>query len=251
MGQDNMQMPLRRASLRRLRIALLAMIVMAFALLWPTYAYGTGVPVAGVAAATATTMLGVGNVCSNAAGSIVACVTSPPVLSLPGSIVVEATAPSGATVSFTASASDADPITPTLTCTPASGSTFRLGTTVVSCSATGASGISANGSFMVQVQDTRPPTISRPADITSEATGPSGAQVAYANPSATDLGGPANPTVTCTPASGSTFPLGSTPVKCSATDSAGNTASAAFNVTIVDAKASSTPPADQAPGRSD
>jgi hypothetical protein len=246
-----MQMPLTNASLRRLRVALSVMIVMVLTLPWPTFADASNTSDAGVVAAAATTMLGVGNDCPNAAGSLVACISSPPVLSLPGSIVVEATTPSGAAVSFTATASDANPIAPTLTCTPSSGSTFRLGTNVVSCSATGASGMTANGSFTVQVQDTRSPTMSQPADITSEATGPSGAQVAYPSPPATDLGGPANPTVTCTPASGSMFPLGTTSVKCSATDSAGNTTSATFNVTIVDAKASSTPPADQAPGRSD
>jgi hypothetical protein len=38
--------------------------------------------------------------------------------------------------------------------------------------------------------------------------------------------------VTCTPASGSTFPLGATTVTCSATDTAGNTGSSTFTVTV-------------------
>ena len=166
--------------------------------------------------------------------SVVNCDNSPPVLNLPGSIAVEATSPSGTAVSFTASASDANPVSPTMTCTPISGSTFPLGTTVVTCSATGASGITAHGSFTVRVQDTRPPVISAPTAIILEATSPSGAPVTYTSPTATDVAGPVNPIVTCTPASGSTFPVGTTVVKCSATDGAGNATSTTFDVTIVD-----------------
>jgi parallel beta-helix repeat protein len=39
-------------------------------------------------------------------------------------------------------------------------------------------------------------------------------------------------TVTCVPASGSIFPLGTTPVTCTAVDTAGNTASCTFSVTV-------------------
>jgi hypothetical protein len=39
--------------------------------------------------------------------------------------------------------------------------------------------------------------------------------------------------VTCLPASGSTFPLGITAVSCTATDAAGNSASAGFTVTVL------------------
>ena len=41
-----------------------------------------------------------------------------------------------------------------------------------------------------------------------------------------------NPTVTCTPASGSPFPNGDTTVICTATDKAGNTGTASFAVTV-------------------
>jgi hypothetical protein len=41
-------------------------------------------------------------------------------------------------------------------------------------------------------------------------------------------------TPTCVPASGSSFALGTTLVTCSATDGAGNTASASFSVTLQD-----------------
>jgi dipeptidyl aminopeptidase/acylaminoacyl peptidase len=78
--------------------------------------------------------------------------------------------------------------------------------------------------------DTTPPTINVPANITVDATSPDGARVAY-TVTATDDGDP-NPAVSCDPASGSTFPIGTTTVKCTATDSSGNSANASFNVVV-------------------
>ena len=77
-----------------------------------------------------------------------------PVLHLPDNITVEATSAAGAVVSYTATADGAD----TFSCSPASGSTFALGTTTVNCSATNIVGTST-GSFTVTVQDTTPPVI--------------------------------------------------------------------------------------------
>jgi hypothetical protein len=45
-------------------------------------------------------------------------------------------------------------------------------------------------------------------------------------------GGSGEVSIACTPASGSVFVLGTTPVQCTATDSAGGTASCSFNVTV-------------------
>jgi len=42
-----------------------------------------------------------------------------------------------------------------------------------------------------------------------------------------------NPTVACAPASGSQFPLGTTIVKCKATDAAGNTSAGSFSVRVI------------------
>ena len=160
-----------------------------------------------------------------------------PTLSLPSNPTAEATGPGGAAVSYNATATDKEdgPLTPT--CTPASGSTFGLGSTQVNCSATDSGGLSASGFFTVTVVDTTAPTLNLPADITEEATGASGAAVSY-SASATDLvDGPLS--ANCSPASGSTFGLGSTQVNCSATDDAGNTANGSFTVTVED----TTPPA--------
>jgi hypothetical protein len=160
----------------------------------------------------------------------------PPVLSLPANITAEATSASGAVVNYTATANDnVDGAVP-VTCSKASGSTFALGTTTVNCSATDAAGNTSNGSFTVTVRDTTPPALSLPADITVEATGPGGATVTYTATS-TDIVDGSVPVI-CSPASGSTFPLGTTAVACTATDSHLNKASGSFNVTVRD----TTPP---------
>ena len=78
--------------------------------------------------------------------------TTPPVLSLPADETVEATGPTGAVVSFAATAKDDVDPSPTVSCTPPSGSMFAIGTTTVSCTATDASGNSATGSFTITVK---------------------------------------------------------------------------------------------------
>jgi hypothetical protein len=86
--------------------------------------------------------------------------------------------------------------------------------------------------------DTTGPSVTCPADIEAvECTGPAGAAVAYDVPVATDACDVAVDVV-CTPAPGSTFPIGDTEVTCTATDNAGNETACAFTVTVVD----TTPP---------
>jgi hypothetical protein len=159
--------------------------------------------------------------------------TTAPTLNLPANITSEATGPSGAVVTYTATATDAVDPTPTVSCTPASGSTFPLDvTTTVNCTATDAHGNSATGSFTVKVVDTTPPTLTLPANITTQATGNSQAAVTY-TATATDLVD-GSVSVSCTPASGSTFSAGTTTVTCTATDAHGNsTAPGSFTVTVV------------------
>jgi hypothetical protein len=160
--------------------------------------------------------------------------TTAPTLNLPGDITgVEATGPSGAAVTFTATATDIADQTPTVSCAPASGSTFGLGTSTVTCTATDASGNSTEGSFTITVVDTTPPTLTLPSDIIEEAQGPSGNAINYPAASATDIVDGTRP-VTCTPPPGSTFPLGSTTVTCSSSDTRGNTATDSFTITVQD-----------------
>jgi len=160
-----------------------------------------------------------------------------PVLTLPANITAEATSAAGAVVEFAATAEDdVDGAVP-VTCVPASGSVFPLGSTTVSCSATDAAGNTAADSFTVTVQDTTAPTLSAMADIELEATAAL-TPVTWADPTATDAVDP-NPVIACTPAAGSTFGVGTHTVTCTATDASGNVGSTSFQVTVTD----TTPPA--------
>jgi Tol biopolymer transport system component len=79
----------------------------------------------------------------------------PPALSLPANPIVNATSAAGAVVTYVVSAKDAVDSSPSIGCSPASGSTFPIGQTTVSCTATDASGNSSSGSFTVKVKGAR------------------------------------------------------------------------------------------------
>jgi hypothetical protein len=100
----------------------------------------------------------------------------------------------------------------------------------VNCTATDASGNAAHGSFAVTVTDHTAPALTLPANISASATSPSGAIVNY-SVSATDLVDGSRP-VACSPSSGSTFPIGTTTVNCSASDTRANAATGSFIVTV-------------------
>jgi subtilisin-like proprotein convertase family protein len=124
----------------------------------------------------------------------------------------------------------ADPGCGTVTCSPASGSFFPVGTTTVTCTTTAG----PSCSFTVTVNDTEPPVITCPPSQTACATpGSMGTVVNYPTPVPSDNCPGA--TVACVPPSGSTLPPGTTTVTCTATDAAGNTASCSFTIDVFDA----------------
>ena len=125
-------------------------------------------------------------------------------------IKAEATGPNGAVVTF-----DDAP------CSPASGSTLPLGITLVTCS---------TYTFHVTVVDTTPPALTLPPNLTATTTNASGTAVTYSASASDIVDG--SVAVTCSPASGSLFPVGTTTVNCSATDSSNNSASGSFSVTV-------------------
>jgi hypothetical protein len=119
-------------------------------------------------------------------------------------------------------------------------SPYLVGLTTITWTATDAAGNTASATQTVTVLDVEPPVFieartfgpSVQSLIRVNATSPLGAVVTYDVP-ATD-----NVKVTslsCEPASGSTFPVGSSEVSCTASDAAGNTASKSFSVTVVGA----------------
>jgi FG-GAP-like repeat/HYR domain len=78
--------------------------------------------------------------------------TSGPVIKAPSAITVNATSPSGAVVTYAASATDDRDPNPVLTCRPASGSTFPIGATTGECTARDASGNVSKATFAVTVK---------------------------------------------------------------------------------------------------
>jgi len=161
--------------------------------------------------------------------------TTAPVVTCPADIVAEATSPAGAVVGFVATASDAVDPAPAVVSAPPSGSIFPLGVTPVVTTATDGSGNAAVCGFTVTVQDTTAPDLVCPADLVLEATSPAGAAATFA-PTATDVADPA-PLVETSLASGATFPLGTTTVDVTATDASGNVSTCSFDVTVQDTTA--------------
>lgn len=105
--------------------------------------------------------------------------------------------------------------------------TFRI----TLSSAVGA--VIADGTAIVTIRnddDRIPPVIQSKNNVVAEAK-VSPVPVVYTSPLATDNLTPAV-TVNCQPRSGALFPLGTTPVKCIATDGNGNTAGSTFNVIV-------------------
>ncbi len=165
---------------------------------------------------------------------------TPPVWNVPVSFSVEATGPSGAVVTYSASANDPDDAVNSQSCLPASGAVFPLGTSTVNCIATDMHGNTGTASFNVTIVDTTPPALTLPSNMTVNATISSGAAVNFMV-TATDLVDSSVP-VTCLPASGSTFPVGTTTVNCSATDAHTNAASDSFTITVINVLSDTTPP---------
>jgi hypothetical protein len=168
--------------------------------------------------------------------------TTAPVVAAPSDVVLEATGPAGATYTYSVSASDTVDGSVTPSCSPASGSTFALGDTTVTCTATDAHSNTGTASFKVTVKDTTAPSLTTSGDFTAEATGPNGAVVTYLAQASDLVDGSVTPS--CSKDSGTTFALGDTTVTCTATDAHGNSSpSVSFTVTVVD----TTPPTITAP----
>lgn len=83
--------------------------------------------------------------------------------------------------------------------------------------------------------DTQAPVISVPEQIFSEALSASGATVTFTTNTKDNVDGPLK--ASCTPVSGALFELGNTLVNCEATDTAGNTSTTSFTVSVIDSTA--------------
>ncbi len=109
--------------------------------------------------------------------------------------------------------------------------TCPLGASTMTLVVSDGRGGSASASLTITVRDTTPPALALPANITVTATSAAGAVVTYSATAIDLVSGAIAPA--CSPASGSTFPIGATTVDCTATDAAGNAASGSFKITVL------------------
>jgi len=164
---------------------------------------------------------------SNSASDLQAVVvrdTTAPVVKVPLDQVAEAVGPAGAYVSYpSSSATDNVGVVSGPACTPAAGSLFPLGSTIVTCTAADSAGNVGSALFVVRVLDTTSPTIVAPSDITQES--PTGSSITISflgSPTVNDIVD-AFPTIS-NDASSNSFPIGETLVVWRAVDDYGNSA---------------------------
>jgi hypothetical protein len=173
--------------------------------------------------------------CTDALGASASCdatvtVTdqTPPELSCPGDQVLECVA-GGAQASFLPTAIDRCSAVGQPSCAPASGASFPVGTTAVTCSVSDAAGNRASCSFGVRVADSQPPSIQCPAPVVAECVNGQ-ANVVLGQAQASD----GCTSVTVNGPTGGSYPVGTSSVTYTATDAAGHAASCTTSVTVAD-----------------
>ncbi|HEU4888496.1 MAG TPA: hypothetical protein VFV49_11450 [Thermoanaerobaculia bacterium] len=173
-----------------------------------------------------------------------------PVVTVPDDIRVEARSFEGEIVHFDAKANDEIWGEAEVTCAPASGSMFRIGKTVVSCTAVDLDLNVGEGAFIVDVVGEKEPgtlELILPNPIQVEARDARGAEVSY-EIKVKGTKDP-DPIVNCSPKSGSLFPLGTTIVNCDVLDHEGAWAQGTFDVSVLDVKAPSVESIKPSPDR--
>lgn len=169
--------------------------------------------------------------------------TTAPVIDPPADIVIAAADASGSVVSYSLpSAKDETDGSVDVACAPPSGSRFPLDRTTVTCLATDDAGNQRDVTFLVTVVDMTLPVIPQPPNLVVDAVEGADPVVNYAVPANDNVDGQIG--TTCSPPSGSVFPVGATTVTCTAVDAAGNvSAAAAFTVVVNPPPATATPTA--------
>jgi hypothetical protein len=161
-----------------------------------------------------------------------------PVVSVPEDMTVEGNTPGGAFVVYEApGAIDTvdGPIPPeAITCTKPSGAFYPLGTTLVTCSARDSGDLVGSASFLIAVEDTTPPVLTAPTDITLQSSSPVAASdprlaAFLASASATDI---VDQDVEVSNDAPAAFGLGVTLIVFTARDDSGNTTQERAQVTI-------------------
>jgi hypothetical protein len=118
----------------------------------------------------------------------------------------------------------------TITLVPSPAGPYPLGETLVTLTVIDSQGESSSCQATVTVVDGTHPIIACPANIAATASSTAGATVHFPLPTASDTCSAVE--VACWPASGSLFPVGTTLVTCTATDTAGNQSQCDFTVNV-------------------
>ena len=162
--------------------------------------------------------------------------TTPPVLTVDG---LQGTAP------YTSASWSSGDVVVDYTCTDLTSGVASQTDDIVAtvsgdypASCTDVAGHTTTVPFRVNIDTADPVLGALPADQSLTTTGDS-ATATWTTPTATDSQDTAVDVV-CTPGSGSSFPVGTTVVTCTATDHAGNTDSATFTVTVTQHSATAT-----------
>src|SRR5205085_1958747 len=159
---------------------------------------------------------------------------APTIGACPSTVTVDAA--SGqctATATYTAPTATDNCGSATVTCAPASGSSFNVGVTTVTCTASDTSPDSPDSTctFIVTVKDTQAPAITCPPNQTGVTNGVVTTAVVTFNPTASDNCGSA--TINCMPPSGNAFALGTTTITCTASDTSTDSSDATCSFTVV------------------
>ena len=156
--------------------------------------------------------------------------TTVPVITAPDDVVFEAVSPTDNQVSIgQAAASDIQDVT----ITNDAPSTFPLGETIVTWTATDAQGNWSTAKQTITVVDRTAPSLVLPEDVTAEATSPDHNVVSIGEAVVQDVIGISSITNNAP----SEFPFGKSVVTWTATDTSGNSVSADQTITIVDTTA--------------
>jgi hypothetical protein len=176
-----------------------------------------------------------------------------PVVTVSGDITTEANGPNGAVVNFpppTATDLVDGPIpASSITCTRQSGSTFQLGATIVTCTATDSQGKLGGASFTITVVDTTAPVLTAPADLKVQsetslpATDPR-IKAFLEAATATDIVDTGPEITTNAP---TTFPVGTTTVVFTAEDDSGNRSEDSAVLTVTPDPVGAQPGVDTTP----
>ena len=155
--------------------------------------------------------------------------TTAPTISAPVNVVTEATAPNSVVTYVAPTADDTVGVTSFTHNAPA---TFPVGITTITWTAKDAAGNTTTATQTITVEDTTAPTITTPLNVVTEATAPNSV-VTYVAPTADDAVG----VTSFTHNAPATFPVGITTITWTAKDAAGNTTTATQTITVEDTTA--------------